>query len=355
LFAGGAFLTRTAGLALLPAAILFYTLRRQWKQSAVFAVGMLPSVVGWAAWSASNRSNGSDEVTLYYTNYLGHFLSSFEWREAHLYVWKNVDGMLHGMGALLLPNTTYSVIDKVLAECLAIAGIAGIVRLVRANRESIYVPYAAFAGCYVFLLALWYYPPNERFMLPIAPLWLTGFYTEMKRVADNIAGVFRKPEMSQKIAGTVIVGLFGILFLLCGARQWTLVTEGLPRFYTEHAERLQQSEPAMIWIRENLPIGALFVAENDPLLYLRTGRRGAGLFPPTIFWYREDQPARTAAYIDAPAFGRTQNLGYLLLNAWDWSGDMPAAEHSRMIDLLKHDSRLERIFISGPTAVYRIR
>jgi hypothetical protein len=157
------------------------------------------------------------------------------------------------------------------------------------------------------------------------------------------------------MAGAVILCLFGILFSFCGARQWTLVTDGLPRFYNEHAERIQRSEPAMIWIRENLPLGAQFVAENDPLLYLRTGRRGAGLFPPTIFWYREDQSARTAAYTDAPAFGRAQNLGYLLLNDWDWSGDMPASEHSRMIGLLKRDSRLEPMFISGPTAVYRIR
>ena len=353
--AGLAFLTRTAGLALLPAGILFYALRRGWKQLGVFAAGMLPCVLGWAMWSTTNRPRGTDNVTLYYTNYFGHFLSNFQWKETHIYVWKNLDGILHGLGALLLPDTTHSLLDKVLAESLAIAGIIGVVRLVRANRHSIYVPYAAFAGCYALMLAVWYFPPTERFMLPLAPLWLVGLFSEMKRVAANIAAVFRKPEMSQKFAGALIAGLLMIVLVLCGLRQWTLLTDGLPRFYEDHAERLKKSEPATAWIRENVPVEARFLAENDPLLYLRTGRRGAGMFPPTIHWYREDHAARTAEYLDAANFARTQKLEYLLLNDWDWSRDMPADEHSKLIGALKQDSRLERIYTSGPTSIYRVR
>ena len=352
--AGLAFLTRTAGVALLPAGILFYALRSGWKQLGVFVAGMLPCVLGWAMWSTSNRSSGTDNVTLYYTNYLGHFLSNFQWKETHVYVWKNLDGMLHGLGAFLLPNTTHSMLDKVLAVSLAIAGIIGVVRLARANRQSIFVPYAAFAGCYALLLTVWYFPPTERFMLPLAPLWLAGFYSEMKRVAVNIAAVFRKPEMSQKVAGGMISGLLTIIIVLCALRQFTLLTEGLPRFYKDRADRLEKSEPAMAWIRENLPVEARFLAENDPLLYLRTGRRGAGIFPPTIHWYRGDKAAETAEYLDAANFGRTQNLDYLLLNDWDWSRDMLASEHSKLIRALKRDSRLEQIYISGPTSIYRI-
>jgi 4-amino-4-deoxy-L-arabinose transferase-like glycosyltransferase len=353
--AGIAFLTRTAGIALLPAAILFYGLGSRWKQLGLFAAGMVPPVLGWAVWSAENRPGGTDNVTLYYTNYFGHFLANFQWSEAHVYIWKNVDGMLNGLGAFLLPNTTQSLLDKVLAESLAIAGIIGVVRLVRSHGQSIYVPYAAFAACYALLLAVWYFPPTERFMLPVAPLWLAGFYGEMKRVAESIAVVFRKPERSQKIAGGLIAGLLALLLVLCGARQWALLTEGLPRFYKEHAERLEKSEPAMAWIRENLPLEARFLAENDPLLYLRTGRRGAGMFPPTIHWYREDQAARTAEYLEAASFARSQHLDYVLLNDWDWSRDMPADEHFKLLRALKRDLRLERIYASGPTAIYRIR
>jgi len=355
LLAGLAFLTRTAGVALLPAAFVTYAIRGQWRQLGRFGAGMLPFLIGWAIWSTKNRTGATDNVTLYYTNYFGHFLANFQWKEAYLYIWKNVDGMLLGLGSLLLPNTTNSLLDKVLAESLAIAGIIGTVRLARANRKAVFVPYAAFAGCYALLLAVWYFPPTERFMLPVAPLWLAGFYMEMRRVAQNIASVFRKPELSQKVAGGVIVALLSAVILICGFRQWTLLTEGLPQFYEDHAERLAKSEPAMIWIRENLPVDARFLAENDPLLYLRTGRQGAGMFPPTIHWYRDDHAARTAEYLDAPNFARTQKLEYILLNDWDWSRDMPAEEHSKLIPALKKDSRLEQLFRSGPTAIYRLR
>lgn len=352
---GLAFLTRTAGVALLPAAIVFYLMRGKWRQLAVFTAGMLPCVIGWTIWSAKNRTPGTDDVTLYYTNYFGYFLASFHWKETHLYLWKNVDGMVHGLGALLLPFITDSVLEKILAECLAIVGIIGVVRLARANWQSIYAPYAAFAVCYMFLLAIWNFPANERFMLPVAPLWLAGFYIELRRVTVNIAGVFRKPEMSQKIAGGVIVVLFLIAAYLCGMRQWTLLTDGLPRFYEDHAERLRKSEPAMDWIRENLPVEARFVAQNDPLLYLRTGRRGAGIFPPTIYWYRGDQAARAAAYEEAPAFARSQNLQYLLLNDWDWSKEASVEDHQKLVRSLRNDPRLQQIYRTGPTTIFRVK
>ena len=75
------------------------------------------------------------------------------------------------------------------------------------------------------------------------------------------------------------------------------------------------------------------------------------MFPPTIHWYRDDQAARTAEYVDAANFGRTQSLEYLLLNDWDCSRDMPAEEHAKLIRALRADRRLEQLYTSGPTAV----
>ena len=355
ILSGLAFLTRTAGIALLPAAIVYFGMRRKWRQLAVYAAGVLPSVIGWAVWSARNRTPRTDDVTLYYTNYFGYFLSSFQWNETHLYLWKNIDGMLHGLGSLLLPFVTDSVLEKILAECLAIAGLIGVFRLVRANLQSIYIPYATFAIIYTLMLAVWNFPANERFMIPVAPLWFAGFLMEMKRVASNIAGVFRKPETSQKIAGGVIVAFFLFAVYLCGLRQWTLLTDGLPRFYEDHADRLRKSEPAMAWIREVLPPDARFVALNDPLLYLRTGRRGAAVFPPTIYWYRADQSARVASYENSPAFAVSQKLQFLLVNEWDWSKEYTEEYHARMLRSLQNDPRLEEIHREGPTTIYRVR
>ncbi len=355
--AGLTFLSRTAGIALLPVALLYFGMRMRFQQMAFFAAGMLPFVLGWGFWSFANKTPGTDAVTLYYTNYFGYYLSIFHWREAHLYAWKNIDGMLHGLGALLLPNITHSLLDKVLAESLAIAGIIGVSRMVKEKRESLYVPYAGFAAIYAAMLVFWHFPPTERLMLPIAPLWLAGLYLELRKLGENIYKVFQKPETSQKVAGGIIGGLLAGALLFCGWRQWELLTDGLPQFYEEHAQRLEQSEASMQFIREKLPADARFLSENDPLLYLRTGRQGSGLemILNTIHWYREDHAARTADHAEAPAYARKHHLDYFLLNDWDYGRDMPNEEQQKLLKSLRADGRLEQIFVSGSTAIYRVR
>jgi hypothetical protein len=321
----------------------------------IFTAGMLPAVLGWASWSAANRSGGRDPVTLYYTNYFGHFLANFHWGEVHLYLWKNLDGMLHGLGALVLPNVTDSMLDKILAVSLGIAGVLGVVRMVREKRNGAFLPYAIFGAVYCLMLSIWHFPPTERFMLPLGPLWLAGLYIELKHVAGNIGKVFHKPARSQKIAGGVIAGVFLILFLYCGQQQWKLLAAGLPDYYAEHARRLEDSEAAMAWIRESLPVEARVFSANDPLLYLRTGRRGASTFPKTIHWYRDDQAAATADLMNAADDARELKLDYFVLNDWDWARDMSAPEHSKLIETLKRDARMIKIYASGRTAVFTIR
>lgn len=355
--AGLAFLTRTAGIALLPVGLYCYFRRNAFRHMGLFLAGMLPCVAGWALWSILHRSTNADAVTLYYTNYFGYYLSIFQWKEAHLYAWKNLDGMIHSLGAFLLPDVTQSLFEKVLAETIGIAGIAGVVRLVREKGYPLYLPYALFTLVYALMLVIWHFPPNERLLLPVAPLWIAGLCAELKRLGLHIAQVFRKPETGQKIAGGILASALALLLAFCGLRQWMLLTQGLPTFYEDHARRLEQSEPAMAWIRTNLPPEARILSENDPLLYLRTGRQGCGLemILTTIHWYREDHAARTADHAQAPAYAQTHNLDYFVLNDWDYGRDMPAEEQQKLLAALRTDARLELLYSSGTTSVYRVR
>ncbi len=353
--AGLAFLSRTAGIALLPAAAGYLLLRGRWRDAGVFGAAMAPAILGWAWWSGAHRMAGSDMVTLYYTNYFGYYRATFEWPELHLYLWKNVDGLLRGLGALLLPDTTQSLFDKMVAETLGVAGMIGLWRLAKEKWAAPLAPYTLFSLVYAVILVIWPFPPTERLVLPIVPLWLAGLYVEMRRLAENIFAVFRKPETGQKIAGGVITACLAALVFYCGWRQVELMTQGLPQFYREHAERLAKSEPVMAWVRANLPADATILAEIDPLVYLRTGRRGAGVFQNTVHWYRENHTARTEGYLRGPEYAREQGIGYLLLNEWDYSRDMPAEEQARMLKGLRGDSRLELLFSSGESAIYRVR
>lgn len=355
-----AFLSRTAGIALLPAAVFCALIKqtngdRRWRELLAFCVVFLPVVAGWAYWSAKNRAPGADSITLYYTNYFGYYLRIFSWKEAYLYLWKNLDGVFHGLGAFILPNTSLSVFEKVLALTIGIAGASGVVKLARKDWRSPIFTYALFAVSYIAMLVFWHFPPNERFMLPIAPLWLLGFWTEMRGLAANVVSVFRRKAVGQKIAGAIMASLVTAALANCGWRQFDLLTVTLQGFYEQHAQRLADSEPAMRWIREQLPPTARFLAENDPLLYLRTGRRGAGMMLTTIHWYREDHAARTADYAEASVHALPLKLEYFLLNDWDFARDMPADENKKLHQKFRSDPRLIEVFRSGSTAIYRLR
>lgn len=356
-----AFLSRTAGIALLPAAAVSYVLIKQangdrrWREFLAFCGIFMPVVVGWAMWSAKNRAPGNDSITLYYTNYFGYYLRIFSWKEAYLYLWKNLDGVFHGLGAFILPNTSLSVFEKVVALTIGIAGTAGVVKLARKDINTPIFTYALFALTYIGMLVFWHFPPNERFMLPIAPLWFLGFWTEMRNLAVNVAKVFRQKKTEQKVAGAVMASLVTAAMAGCAWRQFDLLTNTLPEFYELHARRLAESESAMSWIREKLPPTAHFLAENDPLLYLRTGRRGVGMMLTTIHWYRDDHAARTADHADAPEHARPLGLQYFLLNDWDFARDMPADENRKLHERFRNDSRMVEVHRSGPTAIYRFR
>lgn len=129
--AGLAFLTRSAGMALLPAVVGWLVWRREYRRAGAFAAVLVPMAAGWFWWAGVHRAAGSDELTLYYTNYFGYHMRVFAWEEIHRYVWRNVDGVVSGLGSLLLPATTASIMEKVLAVTLGVAGVSGVVRRVR--------------------------------------------------------------------------------------------------------------------------------------------------------------------------------------------------------------------------------
>ncbi|MBM3787443.1 MAG: hypothetical protein FJW30_24050 [Acidobacteria bacterium] len=355
IFAAMAFQTRTAGIAILPAALLLYAMRRRWLHAGIFAAIFLPVLAGWALWTTRNRFGGNELITLYYTDYVGFYLRVFSWQEAYLYVWKNLDGVVHGLGALVLPDVSLSMLEKVVALTAGIAGLAGTYKLAKRDLQSPVATYAIFSLFYVAMLVIWHYPPNERFMLPVAPLWLAGLWEELRTLALNIQKVFRKPKLDQKIAAAIMGAAVAAVLTMCVVRQFALLTSTLPEFYASHARRLEESEPAMQWIRDNLPAHATFLSENDPLLYLRTGRRGAGMMLTTIHWYRDDHAARTADHARAADHAVQQRLGYFLLSETDFARDMPAEEQKKLYERLTNEPRLELLFKSGPTGVYRVR
>lgn len=353
--AGAAFLTRSAGIALLPAVVGWLVLRREYRRAGVFAGVLTPVVAGWFWWAGAHRAAGGDAMTLYYTNYFGYHMAVVIWSEFSLYLWRNVDGLIQGLGALALPVTTSSILEKVLTLTLGVAGLSGVWRRWRAEPLGWLAPYVLFCVGYGLMLVVWHFPPNERFVLPMGPLWLLGLYTELAHVGGVVRAAFRNPDRGQRVAGGVLVGVMALVVGWCGARQVDLLVRGLPAALADHAGRFRDTEATMGYIRERLPAEATVLAEMDPTVYLRTGRRGARNIVTTIHWYRSDDAGMERDYGNAAEYCRQRGIGYVLLNEWDYSRDLTPEAHREIQKRLGADGRLERLFSTGRSALYRVR
>jgi len=352
--AGLAFLTRTAGIALLPAAVVWLWLRRERRQAGWFAAAMVPFVVAWAAWCAMNRNPAQDWLALYYTNYIGFHLRNFVWAETHLFLWKNLDGIVHGLGSYVLPNVNPTLPEKILAQTFAIAGIIGVTRMLRQRARELTGLYVGFAALLTLMLAAWHFPPNERFMLPAAPLWLAGFWTEMTHLAASIKGALRHKDRSQRIVAAGFGALAASLLGFCAWKMADAAVSLMPSSYAIEQQRLRASAPMMDWLRANLPPDARVMSEKDPMLYLRAGARGAGRFPPTIYWYREQFAELRDLYIDMPRFARELGFTHIYLNDWDYARDVTEEAHLAIVAGLKKHPRLELLHESGQSRIFRI-
>ncbi len=136
--AGLAYLTRSAGIVFLVAGPLYLDVpkwtRQKRRKAILWGAAMLPFVLGWTLWAHLHQVATSDPTLIYYTDYFRYELYSISLHDLPLFLWRNVDGLLLGLGSLVLPNVFPSFFFKTVAEVLAVATIAGVVRMVRRGR-----------------------------------------------------------------------------------------------------------------------------------------------------------------------------------------------------------------------------
>jgi len=131
LTAGCAYLSRTAGIALFISVPAWLLWRRDQRRAGIFALVMLPFVAGWMLWSHAHRLPAADATLTYYTDYLGYQFNNVGFDNIAVVLWKNADQILYGMGALVLPKIFDALPLKILTQVLAVAMLAGVVRMVR--------------------------------------------------------------------------------------------------------------------------------------------------------------------------------------------------------------------------------
>ena len=203
--AGLGYLVRTAGIALLPAAIIYYLWTRQGRKALWFTTGIVPAIAAWMLWSRVHIPPGGDVVSLYYTNYFGYQMYNVTLDNVHLVLWKNVSGLLESFGSFVFPQMIQGLPAKLILQPLGLAMILGCVRMFR-RRVSLYAIFAVLSTC---VLLLWHGIPNQRLVLPLAPLLLAGFWTEAVHFGALVRTSLKHPDRSQRVVAYGFAGFLG--------------------------------------------------------------------------------------------------------------------------------------------------
>ena len=353
LLAGCAYLSRTAGIALLisvPAVLIWK--KRQWRSAAVFAAGMLPAVIGWSLWTRANMLPAPDQTLLYYTDYVRYQFLNVGMSNLSVVVWKNIDQILYGIGSLVMPKVADFLPLKILTQVIAIAMIAGVVRVAR---RGILVSYAAFAAVSTGMLLIWHFPPNERFVLPLYPLLVAGLVEELEHLGSMMRTAFRHRDLSQRMVAGIFAVLALAIFGAAAALQGFVTFVFLHQTAQEKTAKLHDLKDAYQWIETALPASANVLSYDDPLLYLYTGHRGNYLPLLPRWWYAEDHDAMIGAYRGVADYCRERGLSYVLFTSQDLAREVGEDDRQAIEKAVRENPRLTPVFQSGIATVYKLR
>ena len=348
--AGLTYLTRSAGIAMLPAAIAYLGFRRQWRKAIWFTAAMAPFIAGWMLWARIHQVHTADSALMHYTDYFGYEIYTLKRVGLGTLLWKNIDGLLWGLGSLLQPKFANSQFLKILASVMAVAMISGVVRIVRRGHGMLYALFAAGSSL---ILIVYFYPPDERLVVPFLPLAFAGLLVEIEHLAGMLRAGLRQRDFSQRIAAYALAAPVTIVLVWSVVLEISFVFVYLPD--AARAQRLTNADriAAYRWITANLPAQAnlltgtnhpLTFGQNDQLLFLYTGRHAINDMPPMTYWYWGEQP-RIVDWVSHPGpFARAHGLQYFEFEGADTSRQ---GSEDRV--------RIERVIAENPdyTALYR--
>ncbi len=267
-------------------------------------------------------------------------------------LWKNVDALLYSIGSLVLPQVIAMLPIKILTQVIAIAMIAGVVRLAR---RGIANPYALFAAVSSLMLIVWHFPPTERFVLPLFPLLAAGLVVELENLAQTVSRAFRHKDMSQRVVAAgfalFVLGIFAAALSV----QFFVTFKAMPADAATSRAELIETRATYDWIAQHTPPSSAILSNDDPLLYLYTGRAGnAAPFLPR-WWYAGNEGKMTDFFKDAVPYSKGRKLDYILATSNDlsrWGGHDDGA----IAKSLDKNPQLERVYQSPAGAtLYRIK
>ena len=347
LLAGAAYLTRTSGIALLPAAIAYYLWNKQPRSSGWFTLGMLPAVAGWVLWSRLHAAPGQDVVTLCYTNYLGYYFMNVGPDNIGHVVSRNLGALLDAMGSLVFPQMMEGLLAKLILWPLAAAMALGCIRMLRQGYAGLYL---WFAGISLAMLLLWHFEPNQRFVLPLAPLLLAGFCFEMVHLAGLLSAAATNRNLIPRMAARSLAGCLLTILTVGLILQIGMSIGVVPQLARNDRANTREYSSLYHWIAQNLPPTANILWQDDTALYLATGHHSVSyVVPPRQFEATGRNAGEAARFRHIDEYAREQHLGYILV------AKIGLRHNDEVLRVAAANPNLELVHEEAGGVLYRVR
>jgi hypothetical protein len=342
--ASGAFLTRSAGVALVAAAVLLLLLRRMPRGAVVFAFVCGLMCAPWLLWQAAHPGP-LDFVQSYYSqlNYgpganvfqgftLPQALTIARLNAMHIYVsLSTVAGFpfVPAMFVISLPLWIFILIGAVRG------GSPG------------WMPMRLWVLFYSGLLVCWAYPPY-RFIVPIFPVLLMFGYEGFRL---TLGKGLKVPAV--RIGGMGLV----LLSFACLVRQ--ISTDSLATIRTGTAaagDDWRATGEIMDWIRDNTAPDAVIAADLDPTIYLYTGRKAIRFFSrPYWSYYADSEASAPVTLSQFEGHLRDNKVNYIVMTPMrTWNASDRNYYHQLLSAEIRSNGRRFRLVHQLPEAGYLI-
>jgi hypothetical protein len=223
-----------------------------------------------------------------------------------------VNALLESMGSLVFPQAMQEgLLAKLILWPLAVAMILGCVRMVRQGFGQLY---ALFGGASLAMLLMWHYQPNQRFILPLAPLLLAGFCFEMVEIAEWLRKTILHRGRGWRLAAYGFAGCFAIVLTGGLVLQISMDVGVVPNLFRNDRANARAYRSLYGWIANHLPADANILWQDDTALYLATGHHAVSfVVPPREFEATGGNAGEVARYRKIAEYARQQHMEYVLL------------------------------------------
>jgi len=272
-FAGMIGLVRTQVALVVPAVCLVLLMRRQWRAVLLFASGALCLLLPWQAWTAAHDAGFQGLLRGYYGSYGAWLVTGLRTQGIHLVTATLRNNTSEIAGTIADRVAPWSIGRLRLVPVILAAGavIFGAFRMWKRAPVTV-----LFAAAYVALVFVWPFV-SWRFIWGVWPVFL-------------LLGAFGAAEAVKALGSTRMPALRAVPMLASAALVLGIVWAESSAYRTRAWSMLVKQQvgyinPLVQWVSGNTQPGDLLVADDEPLVYLFTGRQAMPAVPFTAAEY----------------------------------------------------------------------